>query len=147
MAEVARTSVARWQGGVLDGNGEISAASGGHPSLPYSLRTRAGAPDGQSSPEELLAGAIAGCFAMALAAELGGRGVGSPAIEISVTAREGEVTDGYAVTGIAIDAKARATGLAAATLDDAMAAAVAGCPMLRAIRGNVPVTTAHRVVG
>src|SRR5204862_1912983 len=59
-----------WEGNVARGSGRISADTGAFTELPYSLATRIGAPEGKTSPEELLAAAHGACLTMSLAGEL-----------------------------------------------------------------------------
>ena len=67
---IERIAEAVWQGRVASGSGTIAGRSSGAFDLAYSEPTRVGDPAGQTSPEELIAAAHAGCFAMSLAAEL-----------------------------------------------------------------------------
>ena len=77
MPRIVREVDVSWDGNLARGNGAITAASSGaFESLAYSLPTRIAAPEGKTSPEELLAAAHGGCFTMSLAGEL--TGVGGP---------------------------------------------------------------------
>jgi osmotically inducible protein OsmC len=67
---IERSAKVTWEGNVARGIGTISADTGAFSALPFSLPTRIGAAEGKTSPEELLAAAHAGCFAMGLANEL-----------------------------------------------------------------------------
>src|SRR3954453_304995 len=73
MPRIVRNADVTWEGNVARGNGAITAGTGAFSALPYSLPTRIGEAQGKTSPEELLAAAHAGCFAMSLASELSGR--------------------------------------------------------------------------
>ena len=70
MPRIERIAEAVWQGRSASGSGTIAGRSSGAFELPYSEPTRVADPAGQTSPEELIAAAHAGCFAMSLAAEL-----------------------------------------------------------------------------
>ena len=70
MPRIERSAKVTWEGNVARGIGAISADTGAFTALPFSLPTRIGAAEGKTSPEELLAAAHAGCFAMSLASEL-----------------------------------------------------------------------------
>lgn len=71
MPRAAREAEVVWEGSSARGRGSITGvSSGAFAALPYSEPTRVGAPEGETSPEELVAAAHAGCFAMSLAAEL-----------------------------------------------------------------------------
>jgi len=65
-----RTANAQWKGGLKDGKGTISTASGTLSNTQYSFGTRFESGKG-TNPEELIVAAHAGCFSMALSAELG----------------------------------------------------------------------------
>ncbi len=82
MPKIKRTANVVWEGNVARGTGSISAGTGAFESLPYSMPTRVGEAEGKTSPEELLAAAHAGCFAMSLAGEL--TGAGSPPERLDV---------------------------------------------------------------
>ncbi|HYR45395.1 MAG TPA: OsmC family peroxiredoxin, partial [Thermoanaerobaculia bacterium] len=65
-----RKASAQWQGDLKTGKGNISTESGVLEDTPYSFTTRFESGKG-TNPEELVAAAHAGCFTMALSAELG----------------------------------------------------------------------------
>ncbi|WP_225000012.1 OsmC family protein [Cesiribacter sp. SM1] len=67
-----RTATAKWQGGLKDGKGQINSQSGAFKDQPYNFRMRFEDESGKSgtNPEELIAAAHAGCFSMALSAQL-----------------------------------------------------------------------------
>jgi hypothetical protein len=68
-----RNASAVWKGGLKDGKGTISSDSGVLADTQYSFSTRF--EDGKgTNPEELIAAAHAGCFSMALSAQLGTMG-------------------------------------------------------------------------
>ena len=81
---VVRTADARWQGTLPDGDGRITLGSGAFDG-PYSLRARVEDGERDTSPEELLGAAEAGCFTMSLASLLGE--AGHPARDLRTTAR------------------------------------------------------------
>src|SRR5277367_4621100 len=64
-----RKATAVWQGGLKDGKGRISTDSGVLKDSQYSFSTRFESGIG-TNPEELTAAAHAGCFTMALSAQL-----------------------------------------------------------------------------
>jgi osmotically inducible protein OsmC len=85
MPRIERRAHIVWEGNVARGSGRISAASGAFTELPYSLASRVGAPEGKTSPEELLAAAHGGCLTMSIASEL--VKVGAPPTRLEVTCR------------------------------------------------------------
>src|SRR5436305_565602 len=82
MPRVQRSADVSWSGDVARGGGTITAATGAFSRLPFSLPTRIGDAADKTSPEELLAAAHAGCYAMSLAGELAG--AGSPVEQLEV---------------------------------------------------------------
>src|SRR4051812_2075546 len=70
MPRIERSATVAWEGNVARGAGTITAGSGAFARLPFTLPSRTGDPGGKTSPEELLAAAAAGCFAMALGSVL-----------------------------------------------------------------------------
>ena len=83
MPRIARETRVGWEGNVARGVGAISAmSSGAFSGLAYTAATRVGIPEGKTSPEELLAAAHAGCFAMSLAAELSKAGTPPESLDV-----------------------------------------------------------------
>ena len=137
MAAVRRAEVT-WQGELARGSGSVTAASSNAFSeLPVTWGSRTERPDGKTSPEELIAAAHAGCFAMALSYGLGN--AGSPPERLSVTA---EVTfdrtdQGFRVQSSALTVRGRVPGMDAATFRAAADDAKENCPVSQALKGNV----------
>ena len=147
MPRIERIAEAIWTGSVARGSGTIAGLSSGSFRLTYDEPTRVGDPAGNTSPEELVAAAHAGCFAMSLAAELSRLRV--PPERVSVEARcvmdevEGR---GHLVVASELDAEVTADGLDDATLDQAVDRADAGCPISNLIRGSARVSVSARLV-
>jgi osmotically inducible protein OsmC len=119
-----------WEGSLARGGGLVSAASSGaFADLPVSLPSRIGAPDGKTSPEELLAAAHATCLASSLAGELGGLGHPPGRLEVGCLIVMDEVaSQGHQIVGSRITVLATAEGLDRDTLDRAVSLADEGCP-------------------
>ncbi|HYY13204.1 MAG TPA: OsmC family peroxiredoxin, partial [Chthoniobacterales bacterium] len=92
-----RKASAVWQGGLKDGRGTVSTESGVLREAAYSFGTRFENEKG-TNPEELVGAAHAGCFSMALAAQLGEAGVKPERIETDATVTLEKSGDGFAVT-------------------------------------------------
>ncbi len=145
MPRVVRTADVVWEGNVARGSGAISAGTGAFSSLPYSLPARVGAPEGKTSPEELLAAAHAGCFAMGLAGELAGRDTpGRVSVTAAVTLDEVE-GKGHQIVRSEITGTAEAEGLTAEALAEAVRAADEGCPFSALIRASAEVVVDVRL--
>src|SRR5260370_38193096 len=95
MAATRRADVI-WEGDLLSGGGVVTAASSGaFRALPVSWASRTESPQGQTSPEELIAAAHASCFAMALSFGLSGAGKPPKKLEVSATVTFGNVEPGW----------------------------------------------------
>jgi len=135
MPRIERTADAVWEGNVARGSGTLTAGSGSFGALPFSLPSRIGAPEGKTSPEELLAAAHAGCLTMSLASEL--TQAGTPPTRLDVTCRivmdevEGA---GHQIVGSQITIRADAEGVDDAALDAAIERAHEGCPFSTLLR-------------
>ena len=131
----------RWEGNVARGNGAITAASGAFEDLPYSLASRVEKPDGKTSPEELLAAAHAGCYAMSLAGELARAGSTPELVDVQATVTLDQVEDGsHRIVASDLLARARVTGLDEAGLQQAADAANKGCTFSLLIEASGTVT-------
>ncbi|HEV3470058.1 MAG TPA: OsmC family protein [Pyrinomonadaceae bacterium] len=139
-----RKGSARWRGGLRDGRGSVSTASGVLADAQYSFGTRFEEGAG-TNPEELLAAAHAGCFSMALLKQL--EDAGMRAEEINTTAAVTlEKTDaGFAITRVHLDVSARVPGGDAAGFQTAAENAKAGCPVSRLF--NAEITMEARLEG
>ena len=132
-----RRAEVTWQGELQTGNGEVTLASSGSGTFPVSWPSRTEQPDGRTSPEELLAGAHASCYAMAFSGALGR--AGTPPERLSVTATVTFVP-GTGVTTSVLDVRGVVPGIDEAAFAEAAEVAEGRCPISNAIRGNVEVT-------
>jgi lipoyl-dependent peroxiredoxin len=145
---VERAAEATWHGNVARGEGTISAESGAFEALPISLATRIGAAEGRTSPEELLAAAHAGCYAMSLASELAELGMRPERLEIRATVTLDDVSGGsHRIVGSHLHARARVEGLDDAGLDRAAEAADTGCPFSALVKASGTVTVNAELEG
>jgi osmotically inducible protein OsmC len=144
---IERTAEAVWQGRVASGSGTISGRSSGAFELAYSEPTRVGDPAGQTSPEELVAAAHAGCFAMSLAAELSRLRVEPRRVSVTSTCVMDEVPGkGHLVVASNLVARVDAPGVDEASFAGAVAQADAGCPISALIRGTATVEISAELV-
>ncbi len=134
-----RKASAQWQGGLKDGKGTMSTASGVLKDTQYSFSTRFENGVG-TNPEELIAAAHAGCFTMALSAELGKANIRPDSLQTTATVTF-ETKDGKpTVTKIHLVTEARIPGADKAAFDKAAQDAKAGCPISRLFQGNTDIT-------
>ena len=126
-----RKADARWEGSLQDGNGTMRLATGSYEG-PYSFQSRFQEGDG-TNPEELIAGAHAGCYSMALSGELGRAGHGAESIETTATVHIEKVGEGFGITKIQLDTRARVPGIDDQEFQQAAEAAKKGCPVSQAL--------------
>jgi osmotically inducible protein OsmC len=123
-----RIANATWAGGLKDGRGTFSVASGTITNQNVTFRTRF-EDDPGTNPEELVAAAHASCFSMALSAQLGQRGITPASIETTcaITFENGTLSKSVLQTTV------RASGAEKAKVEEAAAAAKAGCPISKVL--------------
>tara|TARA_B100001123_G_scaffold449314_1_gene614165 strand:- start:51792 stop:52217 length:426 start_codon:yes stop_codon:yes gene_type:complete len=117
-----------WNGGLKDGNGSISGASGVFSDIAYTFATRFEGSAG-TNPEELIAAAHAGCFSMALSAQLGNAGLSPESISTTATTTLENTDGGFAVTKVHLDVTAKVPGASQDAFDTATNNAKTGCPI------------------
>src|SRR6201996_6479525 len=120
-----RKATAAWQGGLKDGKGRISSDSGVLKDTQYSFSTRFENGVG-TNPEELIAAAHAGCFSMALSAELGKANIKPESIATTATVTLDKADGGFAITSSHLDVVVKIPGGDKAKFDKAAADAKAG---------------------
>ena len=123
-----RSANATWNGGLKDGRGTFSVASGAITDQTVTFRTRFEDAPG-TNPEELIAAAHASCFSMALSAQLGDRGITPASIETTCTVTMENLT----LTRSVLQATVRAGGADRSKIEEAAAAAKAGCPISKVL--------------
>jgi lipoyl-dependent peroxiredoxin len=134
-----RTASAIWKGDLKQGHGNISTASGVLANTQYSFGTRFENGAG-TNPEELIAAAHAGCFSMALSAQLGGAGLKPDEISTRVTVTLDKKDDGWAVTKSHLEVSAVVPGADAATFQKLAEAAKSGCPISKLLKAEISMT-------
>jgi osmotically inducible protein OsmC len=133
---VESSASATWTGDLMGGRGSVQPASGAFAELPLTWRQRAESRESGTSPEELIAAAHAGCFAMALSFGLGN--AGHPPERLETSARVG-FQPGEGITGIRLTVRGRVPGIDEAGFQEAAEAAKATCPVSKALAG-VPIS-------
>ncbi|HET6172361.1 MAG TPA: OsmC family peroxiredoxin [Gaiellales bacterium] len=134
------TATTSWQGTLARGSGTTSLASGAATPLKVSWGARAERTAGATSPEELIAAAHASCYAMAFSAALAEAGATPEQLDVSVTVTFELVDGAPTITRSALTVRGRVSGIDAAGFAEAAAGAKAGCPVSRALHGNVEIT-------
>lgn len=131
-----RKASAQWRGGLKDGKGTVSSASGVLKSTPYSFSTRFEDQPG-TNPEELIAAAHAGCFSMALSGQLGGAGMTADSIDTTATLTMEKLDAGWTVTKVHLDVTAKIPNADKAKFEQAANNAKAGCPISRLLKAEI----------
>lgn len=140
---VTRTATATWQGNLAEGNGTVSSGTTDYwTDLPTSWGARTEDPNGQTSPEELLAAAHASCFSMAFSNELSKAGFVPDRVEISVEVVADKREMGWTVISSSITARAWVPSIDVETFQAMAEKAKDGCPISRALAGNVELSVA-----
>ena len=104
-----RSASAMWNGDLKTGKGTLSTDSGVLSNSQYSFSTRF--EDGKgTNPEELLAAAHAGCFSMALSAQLGEVGLVAQSIKTTAAVTLEKTGGGFIITAVHLDLTAKIPG-------------------------------------
>jgi lipoyl-dependent peroxiredoxin len=131
-----RKASAVWKGGLKDGKGTLSAPGGVLNDTQYSFSTRFENAPG-TNPEELIAAAHAGCFSMALSAQLGGANLTPQSISTTVTLSLDKLDSGWTITASHIDVVGKVPGADAATFQKYAEAAEKGCPVSKVLNAKI----------
>jgi osmotically inducible protein OsmC len=131
-----RTASAHWSGGLKDGKGTISSQSGVLSNTQYSFSTRFESGVG-TNPEELIAAAHAGCFTMALSAELGKLGMTAESLDTKATLTLDFIDGKPTITTSQLEVTARIPGADRDKFNEAVHNAEVGCPVSRVLNAKV----------
>jgi osmotically inducible protein OsmC len=134
--KMKRNASAVWKGGFKDGKGMISTESGVLSDTSYSFGTRF--EDGiGTNPEELIGAAHAGCFTMALSLQLEQAGLTAESIKTKATVVLEKVDDGFAITSVHLDVKAKVPGATRESFLMAANDAKTGCPVSKVLNAQI----------
>jgi lipoyl-dependent peroxiredoxin len=139
-----RIANARWDGSLQEGHGVMQVASGAYEG-PYSFQSRFEEGDG-TNPEELIAGAHAGCFSMNLSGTLGAAGYEPESVETTATVHLDRSDAGFSITRIELDTRVRVPGIDDAELQELAKEAERTCPVSRALAGVDSIEVHARLV-
>ena len=131
-----RKASAVWNGALKGGKGAISTETGVLSSTQYSFSTRFENGVG-TNPEELIAAAHAGCFSMALSAQLDGAGLTATSINTTATVSLEKTDAGFTITAVHLEVAAKIPGATQAQFDTATSTAKAGCPVSRVLKAEI----------
>lgn len=139
MLKAQRRAEMIWNGNLVRGNGQVKVGSGVVETLPMTWASRTEQPDGKTSPEELIAAAHAGCYAMALALTLAEGGTPPERLRVSAVCTLEEVEGKPKITSMELEVAGKVTGLDAAGFEQAAHKAEQLCPVSNALRQNVAI--------
>ncbi len=128
-----RSADAVWTGTLRDGDGTMRLGGGAYEG-PYSFVSRFESGEG-TNPEELIGAAHAGCFSMALSADLTRAGHDPRRIETTAQVHLEKGDDGFAITKVELSTRAEVAGVDQQTFLDFAEGAKKNCPVSRALAG------------
>ena len=133
-----RTATVTWNGDLTSGSGTVSAGTSElFTDLPISWPSRTEAFDGRTSPEELLAAAHASCYAMALSGGLARAGAHAEHLHVEAEVTFDKVGEAWTVVSSRLIVMGHVDGMSPEDFDAAAEDAKEGCPISRALKGNV----------
>ena len=136
MASIHRTAKAAWQGSGKEGTGTLSTQSGVLKEARYGFQTRFADGPG-TNPEELIAAAHAGCFAMALAFQLQGAGHTPESLETEAQVSLEQEGGGWSIKAVALSLRAKVPGCGPEEFQRLAEAAKANCPVSRVLKADI----------
>jgi lipoyl-dependent peroxiredoxin len=131
-----RTAQAHWEGDLKSGKGTLTAPSKVFTATPYSFHTRFENTPG-TNPEELLAAAHAGCFTMALSAQLAQAGLVAESLDTTCTITLEQKDGGFAITASHLELTAKIPGASQEAFQTATNNAKSGCPVSKLYNTNI----------
>ena len=130
-----RRAEAQWEGNLAEGGGQLKLGSGAFEG-PYSFKSRFEEGQSATNPEELIGAAHAGCFTMALTAQLSRAGIRPTRIHTTAQVKLEKVGDGFSITRIDLDMEAEIPGIDDATFQKNALDAKQNCPVSKALAGT-----------
>jgi lipoyl-dependent peroxiredoxin len=134
-----RTAHAVWKGPGLKGSGTLTTHSGALKEQPYSVKLRFENEDGKqgTNPEELIAAAHAGCFAMALSVALEKAGYTADSLDTKADLTLSQVDDGWKITRIELNLNASVPDISEDEFDEIANGAKKGCPVSKVLNCEI----------
>lgn len=140
MATIRRAS-AVWNGTGMEGNGSLNSSNKFFDNTPYSFKSRFENEDGKlgTNPEELIAAAHSGCYAMALSFAISQAGFTPDELKVDAKVILDTVEDGFAITNIELNLVGKVSGMDELQFNELAEAAKTGCPISKALSAT-PIT-------
>ena len=136
---MVRKASAVWKGSLKEGKGTISSDSGVLSNTPYSFSTRFENAKG-TNPEELIAAAHAGCFTMALSAQLGTMNFTPESLRTTATVSLEKLDSGWTISKVHLDVVGRLRGISSSEFEAAAVSAKSNCPVSRLLKAEITMT-------
>jgi lipoyl-dependent peroxiredoxin len=145
--EIKRSSQAVWHGSIKEGQGTLTSTSKVLSQTPYSFATRFQNEDGKmgTNPEELIAAAHAGCFAMALSSQLSGAGHIPTELKTNATVVVKQVEGGFEISEIQLTLEGNVPGITEEKFLELAQNAKKNCPVSKALSA-VPITLTAKLI-
>jgi lipoyl-dependent peroxiredoxin len=135
--QITRKATAQWQGTGKDGKGTLNAAAGGLlQNTPYNFSGRFESGNG-TNPEELIAAAHAGCFAMALSFGLNGAGFTAEELNVTAALTIEKQESGFTITKVHLVLVGKVPNMTSAQFIEAANAAKVGCPVSKVLNATI----------
>ena len=131
-----RQATAEWRGDLKTGKGSLTTDSGALSKTPYSFTTRFESEKG-TNPEELIAAAHAGCFTMAVSAELGKAGLTAESLRTTATVSLEKQAGGWEVGASHLELVAKVPGAAEEAFRQAAETAEKNCPISKLLKAKI----------
>ncbi len=130
----SRDATTHWTGGIRNGSGKVSLDSSNLGEYTVSAATRFAGPDGQTSPEELIAAAHSSCLAMNFAGTLAAENLEAEYIDVSAEVTvDPDPAGGFSITGIDLTISVKLDGVDEARFQELAAKAESTCPVTKAL--------------
>lgn len=142
MASIRRAS-AVWKGSGLEGSGTLNTSNKFFNNTPYSFKTRFENEDGVqgTNPEELIAAAHSGCYAMALSFALANAGFTADELNVTAKVTLDAVEHGFEITQIELNLDAKISGISEDQFNELADGAKVGCPISKALSATTIILT------
>jgi len=136
-----------WEGDLIHGHGTVAPASGAFPTLPITWAARTQRSAGKTSPEELIAAAQAGCYAMAFSNTLAKQGTPPTRLDVAAVCTFEVGEGGARISTMELDVRGVVPGMDQETFARTAQEAEKGCPVANALRGNVAIRVGAKLEG
>jgi lipoyl-dependent peroxiredoxin len=130
-----RKAEAEWQGNLAEGSGQLKVGSGAF-DVPYSFKSRFEEGQSATNPEELIGAAHAGCFTMALTAQLSRARITPKLIHTEARVKLEKIDEGFSITAIELETEADIPGIDDPTFQKYALDAKQNCPVSKALAGT-----------